>query len=150
MKLLIHLPIQLLDHGPRIYHASMNLPARGPTSTSLPTRSPTLRTVWYIQLRTYPLAAALKCEHKTYEPPRSYPLTRASLIWTTPLILITRSPPIMNLPAHNPVKHLLIQVHISTHQNEIKENTLPYIRYTLKIILGIPMLPRTCPLVVQL
>jgi len=44
MKLLINLPIQLLGHGPRIYHAPMNLPARGPTSTNLPARCPTLRT----------------------------------------------------------------------------------------------------------
>ena len=37
-------PIQLLDSGPRIYHSSTNLPARGPTSMNLPARSPTLRT----------------------------------------------------------------------------------------------------------
>jgi len=56
----------------------------------------------------------------------------------------------MNLPAHDLVKHLLVQVHISTHQNEIKKNILPYTRYTLKLVLGIPMLPQTYPLVVQL
>jgi len=69
MKLLIHLPIQLLGHGPRIYHASMYLLTRGPTSMNLPARNPTLRTS---------LVVALKCEHGTYEPPRSYPHTRAS------------------------------------------------------------------------
>jgi len=29
--------------------------------------------------------------------------------------IITCSPPAMNLPAHDTVKHLLVQVHISTH-----------------------------------
>jgi len=27
----------------------------------------------------------------------------------------------MNLPTHDTIKHLLVQVHISTHQNEIKK-----------------------------
>jgi len=46
--------------GLRDSNASTNLPARGPT------------------LRTSPLAASLKCEHGTYEPPRSYPHMRVS------------------------------------------------------------------------
>ena len=33
-----------VSHGLRIPDAHMNLPARGPASTNLPTRSPTLRT----------------------------------------------------------------------------------------------------------
>jgi len=75
MKLLIHLPIQLLGHGPRIYHTFMNLLAHGPTSTNLPAGSPT-----YViqQLWTSSLAAALKCEYGTYVPPHSYPHTKAS------------------------------------------------------------------------
>jgi len=81
----------------------------------LPTRSPTLR--------ISPLAVALKCEHKTYEPSRLYPHTRASLIWTSPLILITCSSPIMNLPAHDTIKHLLIQVHIKT---QLRKTHCPY------------------------
>ena len=44
MKLLIHLLIQLLDHGPKIYDASTNMSAHDPTSTNLPAHSPTLRT----------------------------------------------------------------------------------------------------------
>jgi len=62
MKLIIHLPIQLLGHGPRIYHASTNLPARGPTFTNLPTCSPTLRTSSYVVQHTW---------SNNYEPPRS-------------------------------------------------------------------------------
>jgi len=72
---------QLLDQGPKIYHASTNLPIRGPTSMYLPTCSLTLRTsppivvqhAWSIQLRTFPLVEILKYEHGTCEPPRSYP-----------------------------------------------------------------------------
>jgi len=59
--------------GSRDFNASMNLPARDPT------------------LRTSLLTTTLKCEHRTYEPAHSYPHTRVSLIWTSPLILIMRS-----------------------------------------------------------
>jgi len=64
--------------------------------------------------------------------------------------IITCSIPVMNLPTHDTIKHLLVQVHISTHQHKIKKSTLHYTRYILKPILGIPMLSRTCPFVVQL
>jgi len=43
----------------------MNLPARSPTHV-------------IYQLRTSLLAASLKCEHETYEPPYSYSHTRVS------------------------------------------------------------------------
>jgi len=32
-----------------------------------------------------------------------------------PIDIITCLPPAMNLPAHDIVKHLLVQVHIATH-----------------------------------
>jgi len=63
----------------------MNLPARGRPFTNVPTHSPAstdlfARSLIHVihQLRTSPLAASLKCEHRTYEPPRSYPYTRVS------------------------------------------------------------------------
>jgi len=65
-----------------------------------------------------------------------------------PTHIITCSPPSMNLPAHgttSPDPSL-----ISQHDNENKKGTLRYTRYILKLDLGIPMLPRTFPLVVQL
>jgi len=65
-----------------------------------------------------------------------------------PAHIITCSPLSMNLPAHgttSPDPSLTSQ-----HDNENKKSTLRYIRYILKLVLGIPMLPWTCPLVVQL
>jgi len=65
-----------------------------------------------------------------------------------PAHIITCSPPSMNLPAHDttsPDPNLTSQ-----HDNENKKSTLRYTRYILKVVLGIPMLPRTCSLVVQL
>jgi len=52
----------------RVYNALTNLSICGLASTNLPARSPT-----HVihQLRTSPLAASLKCEHETYEPPCS-------------------------------------------------------------------------------
>jgi len=41
----------------------MDLPAHSPTHV-------------IDHLRTSPLTTSLKCDHKTYEPPRSYPHTR--------------------------------------------------------------------------
>jgi len=35
-----------------------------------------------------------------------------------PAHIITCSPLVMNLPAHDTVKHLLVQVHIATHQKK--------------------------------
>ncbi|QCE03701.1 hypothetical protein DEO72_LG8g1726 [Vigna unguiculata] len=60
----------IIDHGLRIYDAHTNQPIRGPASTNLPARS--------LTLRTSPTATSLKCEHGTYEPPRSYPHTRVT------------------------------------------------------------------------
>jgi len=122
--------IQILDHGPKISHASTNLPSRGPTSTNLPACNPTLRIsplvvqhAWSIHLWTSSLATALKCEHRTYKPSRSCPHMRASLIWTSLQILITCSPPVTNLPARDIVKHLLVQVqHLKTHKTQAKEH----------------------------
>jgi len=76
------------------------------------------------QLRTSTLVATLKCEHGTYEPPRSYPHTRASLIRTSSLIFITRSLPITKIPAHDTVKYLLVQVQPHKHtKRKPKEHT---------------------------
>ncbi|QCD99167.1 hypothetical protein DEO72_LG7g448 [Vigna unguiculata] len=41
-----------------------------------------------------------------------------------------RSSPVTNLPARDNAKHLLVQVHISTHKNKFKKNILP-MRYRL-------------------
>jgi len=156
MKLLINLPIQLLGHRPRIYHASTNLAVRGPTSTNLRARSPTLRTFLPVVQHTW---------SNNQEPPRSQQPLSVSMEHTNltariftrehhnmnlPAHIITFSSSVMNLPAHDTIKHLLVQVHISTHQSEIKESTLRYTRYILKLVLWIPMLQRTSPLMVQL
>jgi len=69
MKLLIHLPIQLINNGPRIYHDFTNLPARGPTSTNLSAPSPTLQTSPPVVQHTW---------SNSYEPLHSYPHTRAT------------------------------------------------------------------------
>jgi len=62
--------------------------------------------------------------------------------------IITCSPPAMNLPIHDTRSPDLSLT--SQHQNKIKKNTLHYTRHILKLVLGIPMLHRTCLLVVQL
>jgi len=62
--------------------------------------------------------------------------------------IITCSPPSMNLPAHGTT--FLDPSLTSQHDNKNKKNTLHYTKYILKLVLGIPMLPRICPLVVQL
>ena len=62
--------------------------------------------------------------------------------------IITCSPPSINLPAHRTTSSDPSLT--SQHQNEIKKSTLHYTRYILKLVSGIPMLPRTCLLVVQL
>jgi len=64
-----------------------------------------------------------------------------------PAHIITCSPPSMNLPAHGTTSP--DPSFTSQHDNENKQSTLPYTRYILKLVLGIPMLPRTSPLVVQ-
>jgi len=64
-----------------------------------------------------------------------------------PAHIITCSPPSMNLPAHGTASP--DPSFTSQHDNENKQSTLRYTRYILKLVLGIPMLPRTCPLVVQ-
>jgi len=60
--------------------------------------------------------------------------------------IITCSPPFMNLPAHGTTSPDPSVT--SHHDNENKKSTLRYTRYILKLVLGIPMLPRTCLLVV--
>jgi len=58
-----------------------------------------------------------------------------------PAHIITCSPPSMNLPAHGTTSP--DPSFISQHDNENKQSTLPYTRYILKLVLGIPMLPRS-------
>ena len=65
-----------------------------------------------------------------------------------PAHIITSSPPSMNLPAHGTASP--DPSFTSQHDNENKKSTLRYTRYILKLVLGIPMLPRTCLFVVQL
>jgi len=65
-----------------------------------------------------------------------------------PAHIIMCSPPSMNLLAHgttSPDPSLTSQ-----HDNENNKSTLHYTRYILKLDSGIPMLPQTYPLVVQL
>ena len=60
-----------------------------------PRRSPTLRTCPLVVQHAWtptmnlPAHSSLKCEHGTYEPPRSYPHTRVQKIRTSPLASIT-------------------------------------------------------------
>ena len=63
----------------------MNLPARGPASTNLPTRSPTLRTcppvvqhMWSISPRTSLHVASLNVSTEHTNLPRSYPHVRVT------------------------------------------------------------------------
>jgi len=125
---------------PWIHHASTNLPACGLNFMNLPARSPTLWTsplvvehVWSFQVRTSLLATTLKCEHVTYEPFYSYPHTRASLIWISSLILITRSPPwtysLVTLPS------------ISWSKSDISQHTKCKQKSTLSFALS-PALPK--------
>jgi len=64
-----------------------------------------------------------------------------------PAHIITCSPPSMNLPTHGTTSP--DPSFTSQHDNENKKSTLRYTRYILKLVFGIPMLPRTFPLVVQ-
>jgi len=94
-------------------YTSMILPAR---SSTLPTSLPVVQHMW----------------SKSYKPPCSQnnPQVWARNIRTSPLVssherehhnmnlpthIITCSPPALNLPAHDTVKHLLVPVHIATH-----------------------------------
>ena len=89
-------------------------------STDLPARSPTLRTcplvvqhAWTPTMN-FPAYSSLKCEHRTYEPPLSYPHTRVQQIRTFPPASIThfqpplRTSPLITSPAYpwpNPQDH---------------------------------------------
>jgi len=131
LKLLIQTPYTITWPWTQDISCFHELACLWSTFTNLPSRSSTLKPsppvvqhTWSIQLQTSSLVAALKCEHKTYEPPRSYPHTRASLIWTSLLILITFSSPVRNLPAHDTVKHLLVQIqHHNYAKRKPEENT---------------------------
>jgi len=113
-------------------HASTNLLAHDPASSNLSTRNPTLRTsppvvqhMWF----------------NNYEPPHSHHpssvsteyrnlpiriLTREHHNMNLPTHIITCSTPVMNLPAHGTIKHLLVQVHITTIKYASKKSTLPF------------------------
>jgi len=59
----------IIDHGLRIYDTHTNLPARGPTSTNLLARSPTLRTSPLVVQHMWSIS---------YESPRSQHLSSVS------------------------------------------------------------------------
>jgi len=66
---------KIILHRARSWSCLYEPPRLLSKSTDLPARS---RTHVIQQLRTSSLAAVLKCEHRTYEPNRSYTHTRAS------------------------------------------------------------------------
>jgi len=93
-----------VSHGLRIPDAHMNLPARGPASTNLPTRSPTLR--------TYPLVV----QHMwftSYTPPRTQHLSTLSMKHTN----LPRSYPHRRVIEYEPPRsyhHMLSTIHEPT------------------------------------
>ena len=97
--------------GLRDSNASTNLLACGPT------------------LRTFPLVSNMR-DPSSYEPPCSQQLSSVSMENTTlpahiltreyhnmklPTHIITCSPPVVNLPAHDTIKHLLVQAQHHKH-----------------------------------
>jgi len=111
---------QIIDHGPKMYDASTNLPARGPTSTNLFVCSPTLRTSSPVVQHTW---------SNNYEPPCSQQLSSVSTEHTNlpariptrehhnmklPFHIIMCSPPVMNLPAHDTISISCSKSHITS------------------------------------
>ena len=90
-----------------------------------PRRSPTLRTCPLVVQHAWtptmnlPAHSSLKCEHGTYEPPRSYPHTRVQQIRTYPPASIThlqsplRTSPLVTNPAYPWPSHQAIHANPS-------------------------------------
>jgi len=95
--------LPLLDHGPKIYM----LPRTYPLVVLSLRTSPLI-----IQLRSSPPVVQHTWSNN-YEPSRSQQPSSVSTEHTNlPARILTREHHNMNLPAHDTVKHLLVQVHI--------------------------------------